>query len=98
MSVWTVRQDGGRMPKALKNIRGNAPVMRNFIGLLMCMKDCKDPSTLGEKMRYSRYRCCWKAHLTKSITFIYSVRADSSTVYALDIGDHKWLYGRDNRS
>lgn len=96
MPAWTVSQDGGRMPKALKKHRGNAPVKYALLGLLDCLEECEDPSTLGKKLRY-KYRNCWKAHLTQSVGFIYSVEPRSHTIYALDIGDHKWLHGRDNR-
>lgn len=87
---------GKRMDKALKNLRGNMPVMSKFVQLLDGIRDCGDPSVFGEK-KHQKYRHCYGAHLTKSVSFIYRIDYATHTVYALDLGDHKWLYGRDNR-
>ena len=71
--------------------------MNSFIRLMEEIKCCTDPSIFGERKRW-KYKQCYGVHLTRSVSFIYRVDYTSHTVYALDIGDHKWLYGRDNRS
>ena len=96
MPLWEVKNEG-KIVKGLKNLKGNAAVMNSFIRLMEEIKYCKDPSILGERKRW-KYKHCYGVHLTKSVSFIYRVDYSSHTVYALDIGDHKWLYGRDNRS
>ena len=96
MQPWKIRQEG-KMLKALKNFKGNAPVMAKLTKLIGCMKVCKNPSTLGER-KHGVHGGCYGAHLTKSVSLIYSIDYASHTVWILDIGDHKRLYGRDDRS
>ena len=95
MHPWEIGE-GRRLPKALKHLKGNAPVLRNYARLVERLKSCSDPSALGERKR-GDYKRCHGVHLTKSISVIYSVDYASRTVWILDIGDNKWLYGRDNR-
>ena len=45
-----------------------------------------------------KYKNCFGCHLTKSVSMIYKLSRDNRTVYVLDVGDHKELYMRDNRS
>ena len=71
--------------------------MNNLIRVLGDLRDCNDPSIFGERKR-QKYKHCYGVHLTKSVSLIYRIDYSSRTVYVLDIGDHKWLYGRDNRS
>lgn len=96
MPPWEVAQDDG-MAKALKNLKGNAPAMDGLVRIMEDMRICKDPAVFGKRKRW-KYSECYGVHLTKSVSLIYKVDYASHTVYALDVGDHKWLYGRDNRS
>lgn len=95
MPCWRVIHQA-RMDRALKNIKGNAPAADRLVEILDSVKNCKDPSDIGERKR-GRYRHCYGVHLAKSVSFIYSIDCRSHTAYAVDIGDHKWLYGRDSR-
>ena len=56
-----------------------------------------EPSRIGERKK-GAYRYCYGVHLTKSVSLVYSTDYASHVVYILDIGDHKRLYGHDNRS
>ena len=96
MQVWNVKQEG-KMHKALKNFRGNAPVMARLAEFIGDIKVCDDPSVVGERKK-GAHRHCYGIHLTKSVSLVYSIDYASHTVWILDVGDHKRLYGRDNRS
>ena len=96
MEPWRVMLNGKTL-KALKNFRGNAPVKTGLVEFIEDAKVCDDPSRIGERKKGAR-RHCYGIHPTKSVSLIYSIDYTSRAVYILDIGDHKRLYGRDNRS
>ena len=50
MQVWNVKQEG-KMLKALKNFRGNAPVMAGLAELIEAIKVCDDPCVVGERKK-----------------------------------------------
>lgn len=96
MAPWEV-DDQPRMKKGVKSIRGNERATKNLISFLEELKICKDPADIGERKSGS-YRNCYGVHLTKSVSLIYRIDYKLHTVYLIDIGDHKRLYGRDGRS
>ena len=85
MQPWKIRQEG-KMLKALKNFKGNAPVMAKLTKLIGCMKVCKNPSALGER-KHGVHRGCYGAHLTKSVSLVYSGRLRVS--HGLDFGHRR---------
>ena len=87
----------GKTPKALKNFKGNAPAKAGLAEFIEDAKVCDDPSRIGERKK-GAHRYCYGARLAKSVSLVYSVDCASHVVYILDIGDHKRLYGHDNRS
>ena len=96
MPRWEI-SDGYKLPKALKNPKGNAPVLHSYARLIEKMKSCDNPSVFGER-KHGKYKHCYGAHLTRSVSVVYSIDYVAHTVLVLDIGDHKWLYGRYNRT
>ena len=95
MSHWEISEGYG-VPKALKNLRENAPVLRSYARLIEQIKSCGNPAAFGER-KSGKYRHCYGAHLTRSVSVVYRVDCASQTVLILDVGDHKSLYGRGNR-
>ena len=95
MKSWEIKLHP-RMAKALKTIKGNAPAQHQLAIFTNDLQAGKDPSTLGERKR-GPYRNCFGLHLTKSISLIYNVEHHARIVHFINLGDHKQLYGRDNR-
>ena len=48
MPRWEI-SDGYKLPKALKNPKGNAPVLHSYARLIEKMKSCDNPSVFGER-------------------------------------------------
>ena len=96
MECWKVR-DQDRIKKGLKGIKGNERAIKNLLEFLEDLKVCKDPARIG-KRKAGLYRNCYGVHLTKSVSLLYRIDYRSHAVYLIDLGDHKRLYGRDDRT
>ena len=54
MSHWEISEGYG-LPKALKNLKENAPVLRSYARLIEQIKSCDNPAAFGEK-KSGKYR------------------------------------------
>lgn len=85
------------LEKKLKKYKSNKDVINAYYVFLNEVAMCEDPTRMGRRKRgdYERF---YAKHLTKSVSVIFEIRYDTHTIYVTNIGDHKSLYGRDNRS
>ncbi len=72
-------------------------MFKRYLAFIAELKIVEDPARMG-RQKTGKYKNCFGYHLTKSVSMIYKLSHSNRTVYVLDIGDHKELYMRDNRS
>jgi len=97
--MWGIVQDP-IVDNRLKKFKSNRQILDNFksfVNDVKLLNDNENPAKLGTR-KHGRYGNCFGCHLTKSHTLIFSVNHDEHVVHMRDLGDHKTLYGRDNKS
>lgn len=97
MTTWSVEPYDDTIDKRLRKFKSDTPVIKNFKNFVQELEFIDDPAEIGER-KHGKYRDCFGAHMTKSVSLVYSVNYEKNTVYLVDLDNHKNLYGRDNHS
>ena len=95
MNKWNVTISDAAQRKIKKY--KSSQVLKRYLAFVAELKIAEDPALMG-RPKTGKYKNCFGCHLTKSVSMIYKLSRDNRTVYVLDVGDHKELYMRDNRS
>ena len=96
--MWHI--DLSRIENKIKNFKSNKQLLtsyKSFLEDVKLLKDTDNPSKLGNR-KNGRYRDCFGYCLTNSYRLIFSINYDEHTIIFVTIGDHKEVYGKDNKS
>lgn len=95
--MWTIQSADSSIDKKLKKLRSNKELIQNYKQAILDLTNSDDPTILGER-KHGRFKYCYSYNLTKSYRLLYRVFFKENIIQLIAIGDHKELFGRDNKS
>ena len=80
----------------MRRLRSNAALVKAYKGAVGALSGSEDPAGLGKRL-HGEYAAFYEYRLTGSYRLVYSVDRAARRVILAKVGDHKELFGRDNR-
>ena len=80
----------------MKRLESNAPLIEAYMRAIDSLSESDDPAKLGKRL-HGKYTDYYEWRLPGSYRLIYSIEKNAREVVLYRVGDHKELFGRDNR-
>ena len=93
--MWTIRSNSS-LDKKLKRLRSNPALIKAYKHVINRLSEAEDPAKLG-KRPHGPYSAFYECRLSGSHRLVYGVDRSGHRVILYKVGDHKELFGRDNR-
>ena len=93
--MWIIRSNPA-LEKKLKRLKSNAVLVKACRKVVDRLSESEDPTRLGKRL-HGRYADHYECRLPGSYRLVYGVDWAAHRVVLVNVGDHKELFGRDNR-
>ena len=84
------------LDKKLKRLKSNAALLESYERAVDRLSESEDPANLGKRLR-GKYAAHYEYRLPGSYRLVYRIDRAAKLVVLYKVGDHKELFGRDNR-
>ena len=91
--TWKIRESR-RVSNRLDRYRSDKVVINNYRRIVKDLTHSDNPASMGVPKK-GKYGGCLGTHVTKSVVLVYSIDYVARRVDAVDLGNHKEVYGRD---
>lgn len=81
----------------LKKFRSDKRVRDGYARAVADLAECDDPSAVGRR-KSGRLGACYSYTITRSYRLLYTLDRRGGKIRIIDIGDHRGIFGRDNRA
>ena len=91
--TWSIRESR-LVSRRLKRYESDKAVINNYYSIVKTLVHSSNPSSGGVPKK-GKYGGVLGTHVTKSVVFVYSIDYAARAIDAVNLGDHKEVYGRD---